>query len=1099
MRQLLADRFVLLGQSWIDVSSGAPVRLRFAPLGGRSSYAEWEARCAEASRLRHPLINSLLDFGLLGRDQTFEAYAANRPVQLTAAAGSLLLTHAVRFLGSSGVALTSAIAPFVLRSSAPGRRALPGRPLGVRLQSRPTLEAISEALDDLSTSGMTSLVVCGRPGAGLRTIRAMAARLARVAGYVPLSSSVAARLPGIADYALARHVCVLADETADAGERGALAPFVAQLAMRSTRRHILIRFARSSAGAADVVEVQAMSRTALSSMVFVDPDLGPAPDEIEESVRASDGLPGQVVAQLGGFGFDDHVVRIAMVHESSPAYHAAPSPARMVDHKGALGRLLADAPGRGARLAEHGRHAAAIRLLSRAGRVLEGRGDVGRAAACGYALGWVERSRGRSDRALAAFERTRLLAGDGRLGLLAAIGIAVTWTDDDRLPEAEAALRGLLSAAAVTDAPDVTRAAARALARVLARQSRHDDVVDGLRPLVRDVPADVESWALLSRAHAALGDCRAAVAAASSALAAAERKGPGRLHLISCRAMAAAQSALGDRTRTGEWLRRALRVASSAHLPIAGLRIRAQLLAVGSDSPQPVRARAAGRLRAAATRWSLPQAIRSEVIAACDAAAHPAAPADDDRVDQALKDLQRFLHATQIASDDGAALEGLCASAIERLRAATVQVVAGGDTPRIVARVGRPWQGDTSVAERVLCGGGGTRAGMEPDSRQAIEPIRFGSEVLGAFCCRWTAGVIVDLARAGLVLQSAALAAAAPLRGIIDSVPAVAHDAGSELIGSSPAALALREAVARAARAPFPVLIEGESGSGKELVARAIHRLGPRRDRRFCTLNCAALADELVEAELFGHARGAFTGAVGERAGLFEEADGGTLFLDEVGELSARAQAKLLRVLQDGEVRRVGENMPRRVDVRIVAATNRRLDEEVAAGRFRADLLFRLDVVRIARAAAARARRRHSAARRALLARCRGARRLARDADAPRPLAALARYDWPGNVRELQNVMASLAVHAPRRGRVPPSVLPAHIARAAAARHRQHVRGGARRSSSAASFAPRWRRQAGTGSRAARALGMSRQGLAKMLRRLGIDADELRLMSAGIS
>ena len=198
---------------------------------------------------------------------------------------------------------------------------------------------------------------------------------------------------------------------------------------------------------------------------------------------------------------------------------------------------------------------------------------------------------------------------------------------------------------------------------------------------------------------------------------------------------------------------------------------------------------------------------------------------------------------------------------------------------------------------------------------------------------------------------AAASAAVAPcVRSEVDrrAAPTAPADAGSsELVGVSDAIQGLRREIGRAARAPFNVVIEGESGSGKELVARAIHRLGPRRHAPLCALNCAALADDLVEAELFGHARGAFTGAVAERKGLFEEADGGMLVLDEVGELSARAQAKVLRAIQEGEVRRVGENFTRTVDVRIVAATNRALRAAVEAGAFRRDLLYRLEVIRI--------------------------------------------------------------------------------------------------------------------------------------------------------
>ncbi|MGH9576126.1 MAG: sigma-54-dependent transcriptional regulator [Terriglobales bacterium] len=163
-----------------------------------------------------------------------------------------------------------------------------------------------------------------------------------------------------------------------------------------------------------------------------------------------------------------------------------------------------------------------------------------------------------------------------------------------------------------------------------------------------------------------------------------------------------------------------------------------------------------------------------------------------------------------------------------------------------------------------------------------------------------------------------------------------------ELIGQSPPLLKLKSQLAQFADSPFPVLIEGESGSGKELVARSLHRLSSRADKPYFALNCAAIAPTLVEPALFGHAKGAFTGAAAARSGYFEEASEGTLFLDEIGELPLEMQAKLLRVLENGEVVRLGSNEPIRVDVRLISATNRELDEMVADRRFREDLYFRI-------------------------------------------------------------------------------------------------------------------------------------------------------------
>jgi transcriptional regulator with PAS, ATPase and Fis domain len=212
------------------------------------------------------------------------------------------------------------------------------------------------------------------------------------------------------------------------------------------------------------------------------------------------------------------------------------------------------------------------------------------------------------------------------------------------------------------------------------------------------------------------------------------------------------------------------------------------------------------------------------------------------------------------------------------------------------------------------------------------------------------------------------------------------------------------DVVDRAAATSLPVVIVGESGTGKELIARALHDHGPRRDGAFVAINCSAVPETLLESELFGHVRGAFTGADRDRRGLFEVADGGTLFLDEIADTSAGMQAKLLRVLQDGLIRRVGDSKTRKVDVRIVAASQRSLAELAAAGTFREDLRFRLEVITVP---VPPLRERDSDVPLlvekllALLCRGRASPRVTRAA-----MRALGQHRWPGNVRELENALA---------------------------------------------------------------------------------------------
>jgi two-component system nitrogen regulation response regulator NtrX len=236
-----------------------------------------------------------------------------------------------------------------------------------------------------------------------------------------------------------------------------------------------------------------------------------------------------------------------------------------------------------------------------------------------------------------------------------------------------------------------------------------------------------------------------------------------------------------------------------------------------------------------------------------------------------------------------------------------------------------------------------------------------------------------------------------------------------EIVGKSFAIRALIEKIERVAPTPARVLITGENGTGKELVARAIHRLSGRKGNGagFVEVNCAAIPSELIESELFGHVKGSFTGAVADRAGKFEQAHGGTLFLDEIADMSLSAQAKVLRVLEDGVVTRIGGAKPVSVDVRVIAATNKNLESEIAEGRFREDLYYRLNVVPIT-VPPLRERREDIP----LLAAHFVATLSSREGMMPRALGSdaverLAAFDWPGNVRELRNTVERLLILAP--------------------------------------------------------------------------------------
>ena len=318
------------------------------------------------------------------------------------------------------------------------------------------------------------------------------------------------------------------------------------------------------------------------------------------------------------------------------------------------------------------------------------------------------------------------------------------------------------------------------------------------------------------------------------------------------------------------------------------------------------------------------------------------------------------------------------------------------------------------------------------------------------------------------------------------------------LIGSGAAMRRVFETIQKVAETDLSVMVRGESGTGKELVAQALHSTSLRRSRPFVAVNCAAINRELVESELFGHEKGAFTGADRRRIGRFEAADGGTIFLDEIGDMALETQAKVLRVLEERQLERVGSTETIEVDVRVVCATHRDLEEEIEAGRFREDLLYRLKVVEIEMPALRERIEDFAALSDRFLGQV--AERLDREKKTlgTAALARLARHSWPGNVRELRNVLERAAVLstgpeiaeedlqlAPESGEILQSIPDLDLPFADA--KRQTVERFERQYLSQA-----LRENEGNVSRTATAIGMVRQSLQQKIRELGLKVDEFR-------
>ena len=1081
--QLIADRFAVDddGRAF-DLASGARVALTVASAGGVSEQLRWTDQCAARRALHHPALARLVDFGIVGECSRFEAWGTGDP------SGNVVPADPLRIADC-----------------------------GVRILEHPAVGALAEMFHAVDSGRPHVSTLYGPPGAGKGVIAGELSRIARINGYVP----VAARLIGsrLAELWRAGSLFVIAD----AADQDAWIALLAA-ALAGPQPHALLLVGQDECRSIAGVAVRPLTIDAL--VAAVEPSVlgGPLENSVRRAAQRAGGLPGRfarllwpewnrvratpssarqsrlprVAEQIAVYGADEGA---AELFEAAPGPCAWPAPGELA----VLRRKMDHASGD---LAQ-GRHARGIRQLRQVVGSLARRGAWSDATRGTVALAGALLRRGRPRDAQTAIDEGReyaVHAGDKAALIDLASLSGEGWIDRGRLDEADSVLGTALAAARVAEDPDRIATVSLALARAAYWRGAYADAEAAVAS-APDTPG--------LRVRRALLTARIAVGQADLNRAMSRLAEVPEVNAAVATVTAFVHLAIGDLSVAERDLAAAIRLARAERDPQRAVRarlLRAELeRARGRPAAALAELQSLRRLIAAAppivrARWELAKALSSPAADGRDVTTQHTRRSGlgalplyvfgrlrqgdatgnrhgfgESGADPFADELVAILRVCQTASDEIEPLTIVCARLRQYLHAAAVSFMAiRGERAQSIASDGARMEPE--IAERAAAAGITIAPHRLNDRIEAAAPIEYGGAPVAVLCARWTIGSTYDTSRAASVLTMSAAAAAAMVAAVLARQTRAEAGAG-ELLGVAPVMVELRQSVERAAAAPFAVLIDGESGSGKELVARAIHRGSARRHKAFCTLNCAALPDDLVEAELFGHTRGAFTGAVADRAGVFEEAHGGTLFLDEIGELTLRAQAKVLRVIQDGELRRVGDNVSRRVDVRIVAATNRTLRQEVEAGRFRLDLLYRLDVVHIT-VPPLRDRREDIAVLVEPFWRDATARVGSRATLAAPTIAALARYDWPGNVRELQNVLAALAVRAAKRGLVPPAALPPQFA--AASSGDVWTLDEARRTFEHRFVRAALVRTGGHRGRTAAELGVTRQGLTKLLGRLGI-------------